>query len=502
MAVAKKSGPSVNTGKKTSVLGPDSSVPQNRPPIVAVVGHIDHGKTTLLDKIRESRIGAKESGGITQRIGASQVSIRNKEGETKKITFIDTPGHAAFTKMRARGVEVTDLAILVVAADSGVQEQTKESFDHIKAAKVPFLVALNKIDLPAADPERVKGQLAEIGIIPESYGGDVVVVPVSAKTGEGIEELLEMTVLIADLQELKFRPDQNLSGVVIEAALDRRKGPLATVLVKEGVLKTGDLIFAEDIPAKVKIMTDWLGQRQESALPGDPVEILGFEAVPAVGAFVSSSALKEEPKTEKAAVEEKETILKLIVKADVSGSLEAVLGGLPEGVEVIHSGVGEIGDSDIFLAQTTGAEIFGFNVGISTATKRIAEQNGIKPFRAEIIYEIFEEVDRRLKEKTDPLSGKEVLGKAEVVAEFTAGKKRVAGCSVLEGEMQKGKKVLLFRGDKVIGETVLASMRHLKEEIDRAGKDLQFGVVFSPPVDFSPKDVIIAYKHGRADAEG
>jgi len=273
--------------KKPVQVSPELKRQITRPPTVAFVGHIDHGKTSLLDKIRQSNIWRKEAGGITQHIGASQITFLDKDKKEQKITFIDTPGHAAFVKMRARGVEVTDLVVLVVAADSGVQEQTKESISHIKAAGVPFLVAINKIDLPTADVEKVKGQLAEVGVIPESYGGDIVVVPVSAKTGKGIDELLEMIVLMAQLLELKADPSTDVQAVVIESTLDKRKGCLATVLVKQGTINKNDRLYAEKIEIKVKQMINWQGQQVDQALPGDPVEILGFSDVPAVGSLVS-----------------------------------------------------------------------------------------------------------------------------------------------------------------------------------------------------------------------
>jgi len=467
------------------------SVMMARPPVVTVVGHIDHGKTTLLDKIRSTRVASREAGGITQHIGASQIEFKTKEGKLKKLTFIDTPGHSAFAKMRARGVEVTDLVVLVIAADSGIQEQTKECLDHIKAAKAPFLVAINKIDLPTANVDQVKAELAEIGVVPEDYGGDIVTVPVSAKSGEGIDELLEMISLMADLQELKADPKGELEGVIIESTLDSRRGPIATVLVKNGTLKLGEEIFAETIRAKVKAMRNWLGGMVKEAFPGDPVEILGFESVPPVGAAVGRKP--QERKAEKEKQEEREGVLKLLLKADVQGTLEAVLANLPAEVEVVHTGVGEVTDSDVFLAQTTGAKIFAFNVKVSLPAQRVASQNKIKIFQTKIIYELLEAVQKMLQEKADPFADKEILGRAEIIAEFKVGDKRVAGARVLEGEIRRGQKALLCRQEAIIGEAVTASMRQRQEDIEKAEEGMEFGIVFSPPLDFQPGDVIISY---------
>jgi len=475
----------------------------NRPPVVAVVGHIDHGKTTLLDKIRQSKIASREPGGITQHIGASQIEFKTKDGSLRKITFIDTPGHAAFTKMRARGVEATDLVVLVIAADAGIQEQTKESLDHIKAAGTPFLVAINKIDLASGNVDQVKEELVEIGATPEEYGGDLVVVSVSAKTGQGIDNLLEMICLMADLQSLKADSNAKLKGVVIESTLDRQRGPVATVLVKNGRVKLTDEIFAETVRAKVKAVRNWLGKLVSEALPGDAVEILGFEAVPPVGAAV---AKKPQPiKAKKKDIDRKKTEeekLKLVFKADTQGTLEAILNALPPDVKIIHAGVGQLTDSDVFLAQTTGAQIFVFNVKISLAAEKIITQGGVKVFQTKIIYEFLEEVEKRLVGELDPLVGVRVLGKAKVIAEFKIKGKRIAGARVSEGEVARGSKVYLMREEKIIGEGVANSMKQQRKDIDKAIKNQEFGVVFSPHLDFALGDVIISYRNGTTDKKG
>jgi translation initiation factor IF-2 len=467
-----------------------------RPPIVTLVGHIDHGKTSLLDKIRETRVQTKETEGITQHIGASQIKV-DHEGEQKKITFIDTPGHAAFTKLRARGVDVTDLVVLVVAADEGVQEQTKESYNHIKAAEVPFIVAANKIDLPTADLEQLKGQLAEIEIIVEDYGGDIVMVPVSAETGEGIDELLEMILLMAEMEELQSKPKAELKGVVIESSHDRAKGALATVLVKQGTLKKGQEIYAEEKKAKVKCLNNWQGERVDKALPADAVEVLGFKEVPPVGAPVS--AQPQEPETRHPERKEENELFKIVLKADVQGSIEAILANLPPRVEVVNATVGEVTDSDVFLAQTTGARLYAYRVDLCKSAKRVAEQSQVDMFKTDIIYELMDEVERVIEQEKDPLENKEIFGKAEILRKFKVEGKAIAGSKVIDGEVYKGQKVLLMRKNQVVGQSVAASMRHHEAEIKKAKKDREFGLVFSPPLDFKEGDVVVSYKDEKSD---
>jgi translation initiation factor IF-2 len=467
-----------------------------RPPVVTLVGHIDHGKTTLLDKIRRSRIASKEAGGITQHIGAYKIKVES-EGKSKEITFIDTPGHAAFSKMRARGVEVTDLVVLVVAADEGVKEQTQESYQHIKSAEVPFIVAINKIDLPEANIEKVKSQLSEMGIVPEDYGGNIVVVPVSAQTGEGIDNLLEMILLVAEMEELTADQQGELKGVVIESRLDRQCGCLATILVKNGKLKKGDQIFAEKIPAKVKALINWQGEPIKEALPGDPVEVLGFKEVPPIGSAVGEKP--QEKKETEASDKKEEGTFKIILKADVGGSIEAIKANLPAAVEIVHSGVGVVTEGDVFLAQSTNADIFSFNVKLMEAAKKLAKQSQVKIFQTKIIYELLEEIEKRLKEEEDPLENKTILGQAEILAEFKIGDKRIAGGKVTADEIFREQKVFLKRNDRVIGKSVLVSLRHGKEDIKKAKKDQEFGAVFSPPLDFKKGDVIISYKDEEPD---
>ncbi len=476
--------------KKADKKTKDSNV--IRPPVVAFVGHIDHGKTTLLDKIRKSRLADKEPGGITQHIGAYKINIDNNS-----VTFIDTPGHAAFVKMRARGVKVTDLVVLVVAADAGVQDQTKESYKHVKKAEVPFLVAINKIDLPGASIDKVKGQLSEIGIIPEDYGGDAIVVPVSGQTGEGIDDLLEMILLVAEMEELSGDPSGSLDGVVIESSLDKQRGPLATVLVKRGTLKKGDEIYAETDYAKIKALVDWQGKQVDKAMPGDPVEVLGFKQVPSIGAQIKDTPVKTDQK--ETGHQKEDGKIKIILKADVKGSIEAIKTNLPADVQVLDFGVGPVTERDIFLGQSTGASIFAFNTKIPTAAEKLAKQSHVDIFQTAIIYDLFEEIDKRLKEAEDPLENKIIYGKAKILAEFKIGDKRIAGGEATEGEMVRGKKVFLKRGDKIIAKSVLASLRHGDQTIEKAQKDQEFGAVFSPPLDFRKGDVIISYNDEESD---
>jgi translation initiation factor IF-2 len=470
-----------------------------RPPIVTFVGHIDHGKTTLLDKIRESRVAQGEPGGITQHIGAYKIELKNKK-ENNVITFIDTPGHAVFEKMRARGVGMTDIVVLVVSAEAGVQEQTKECCQYIKKAGVPFIVAVNKIDLDSANIDKVKSQLSEIGVISEDYGGDVVTVPVSAQTGKGIEELIEMILLVAEMEELKVDKSADLEGVIIESSLDHQKGPLATVLVKSGVLEAGDQIYAGTIPAKVKALTNWRGERVKKAEPSDPVEVLGFSDVPPIGSVVSSQPKKEDKKEEEKDKEkEGKSKIKIILKTDVKGTIEAVKANLPEEVQLINDAVGEVTEKDVFLAQNTNSEIYAFNVKVKRSAVKLAKQSQVKIFQTSIIYELLEEIERRIEEERDPLENKNILGRAEILAEFKIGDKKIAGGSVTEGSIIRGQKIFLERNEKVISRSVLASLKHGEGDIKSAEKGQEFGAVFSPPLDFKKGDVIISYKDEESD---
>jgi translation initiation factor IF-2 len=470
----------------------------SRPPIVAVLGHVDHGKTTLLDKIRKTRVAQKEAGGITQSIGAYQIRVKEQEsGKTKTITFIDTPGHAAFSKMRARGAQVTDLVVLVVAANDGVMPQTIESIEHIRQAKVPFLVAINKIDLGGADPEKVKKQLADNGVKVEGHGGEIVAVPVSAKTGEGLEELMEMILLLAEMEDIKADPKGELEAVVIESKKDKR-GSVGTVIVRNGTLKVGDKIAVEKVSAKVRGLIDENGKPIKEAEPGKPVEVLGFSQVPPVGAMVTKTetllATLPSPQTKPEKIKTEEEKLKLILKADSLGSLEAVKGSLGDKVLVIHSGVGEISESDVFLAKTTQAEIIGYQVKVTPSIQKLGEDEGVIIKTYNIIYELLDYLEERITEFFKPSSDEEAVGRAKIIAQFERGEERIAGCQVLEGKIRKRDQIQLQREDELIGEAKITSMKHQKEKIREAKQGTEFGAIFSPPLDFRLGDMIISAK--------
>lgn len=473
----------VKTGKKVGF--------QSRPPVVVVLGHVDHGKTTLLDKIRRTNVVVSEAGGITQHIGAYQV---------KEITFIDTPGHVAFSQMRSRGAKVADLAVLVVAVDEGVKPQTLESLKHIQKSKINYLVALNKIDLPNINIERVKKLLSQNGIMVEGYGGDIVVVPVSAKTGEGIDDLLEMILLLAQMAQLKGDPKAELEAVVIESKLDYRRGLLATILVRNGSLKVGDEIQVEDSWAKIKAMTDDKGRRINTALPSQPVEILGFKTIPPVGGKVKpkkSKILEEKLAIKKTAeltegTEEKK--LKIILKADTVGTLEAIESSLPKQLKIINVGVGDVNESDVLLADATNAEIIAFAVKIPTPVKKLAEQELVKISQFKIIYELLEVVSDKLAKFLKPAEEEEILGRAEVIAEFKIKNERIAGCKVKEGEIGKQNLIHLNRGEELLGTARIKSMRKGKNDIDEAKLGEEFGVIFSPQLDFAIGDMLVSFR--------
>jgi translation initiation factor IF-2 len=457
------------------------------------MGHVDHGKTSILDRIRQSNVAAKEAGQITQSIGASQVFWKDK-----KITFLDTPGHEAFSKMRSRGAKVADLAVLVVAANDGVMPQTKESIRIIKEAKIPFIVAVNKIDLPEASVDKVKAQLSENEVFVEGYGGDVVSVPVSAKTGEGINQLLEMILLVAEMGELKADLKGPFKGVVIESKKERTRGISATVLVKNGTLKLGDQIIGEKISGKVKSMISDSGENVSVAEVSQPVSVSGWEGLPAVGVEVTLWRGKIDfntitPKRKVTPLETEQKRLNLILRADSWGSLEAILGVLPPDVRVIQSDVGEICESDVLMAKTFSAIIFGFNLKISGSILKLAETEKVKVKTYRVIYDLLKEVEDEVLWMVDPMAGREVLGKAEVIAEFEIRGERIAGARVFSGRIDKADKSCILRSERIMAETSIKSMRHGKEEISQAGMNLEFGAIFSPPVDFQKGDVIISY---------
>jgi translation initiation factor IF-2 len=470
----------------------NKKVSQTRPPIVVVLGHVDHGKTSLLDAIRKTNVTAGEAGGITQSIGASVVEVKGGG----RITFIDTPGHAAFGKMRSRGAKVADIAILVVAQDDGVQPQTKEALEIIKAANLPFLVAGTKADIAGVNAEVLKGQLEKEGVFFEGRGGQVPFISVSSKTGLGINDLMEMLVLMSEVAELKNDPDGPLEAVVIESGKDKM-GPVATVVVRSGSLKVGQTIFAEENECKVRALFDDKGKVVREVLPGEPAKVFGFTDVPPVGALVigeSRLAVKETPKAKGIfdLRRLKNDEIPLILKASNAGSLEAIIASLPQKIVVVDSGVGDVNSSDVINAKTGNAYIFAFESKISNDIARLAEEEGIRVERFEIIYELLQKLEEILK------SGRiEIVGRAQVLASFPFNDRKVAGCKVLDGRITKGDFLVLTRDAKEIGKGKAASLKKQKLEVASVGQSEEFGVITEPQLDFAIGDVIVSVRNGK-----
>lgn len=454
-----------------------------RPPIVAVMGHVDHGKTSLLDYIKKTNLAAKEAGGITQSIGAYEI-IHNE----KKITFIDTPGHEAFFKMRARGAKAADLAILVVAADDGVKPQTKESIEILQKTETPFIVAINKIDKPNADVERTKNDLMANGIFLEGYGGNVSWQAISAKTGEGVNELLDLILLAAELENLSYNPDAPAEGIIIESKLDSRKGIVASVIIINGALKTGDEIFTPSAAAKIKILQNFKGELAKKLEPSSPALILGFNNLPIVGEEFKAGELKEfiRPafKKEKESFiegKEKTPSLNLIVKADVSGSLEALSGiikNLPREkirIRVIEESVGEITDGDVKTAQTTQSIIIGFKTKPNKAAENVAKAQSVKIIVSDIIYELTKAVENEMKLLESPPP----LGELKVLEIFSRkGKSQLIGGRVVSGSIKKGARLKILRNNEEIGKGKVSGLKHLKSEIFEAKENQECGLMF------------------------
>ena len=487
-----------------------------RPPVVTVMGHVDHGKTSLLDAFRKTNVVLGEAGGITQKIGAYQITFNNE-----KITFIDTPGHAAFTAMRARGAEVTDIAILVVAADDGIMPQTVEAINHIKAAKVPMIVAINKMDKPEANPDRVKQQLTEYGILPEEWGGDAICVPISAKTGMGLEELKKMILLVAEMEDLKANPNKKATGVVIEAELDKARGPVATVLVQNGTLKIGDSIICGITYGKVKAMFDENGKPVKKAPPSTPVAVMGFNEVPSSGdqVFAVDDSLSKQVINERInkikAERAKQTSgvsaddfmsrihegslknLNIIIKADTQGSVEALRNSLEairnEEVKVvtIHSGAGAISESDLILAQTTGATVIAFNIKIPAKTKQLADSLKVEIIESKIIYEVVDIITKMSKGMMTVKYEEKYIGTAEIRAVFklsSAGK--IAGSYVTDGKIARNAIAKIKRNGEIVCETSVESLRIVKDEKAEVAKGFECGVKFKDNFDIQEGDVV------------
>jgi len=493
---------------------------RSRPPIVTILGHVDHGKTSLLDAIRQTNVTAQEHGGITQHIGAYQVETKGR-----KITFLDTPGHAAFTAMRARGAQVTDIAVLVVAADDGVQPQTVEAIDHARAANVPLVVAINKIDRPEANADRVKQQLAENSVLVTDWGGEVEVVGVSAKKGTGISDLLETILLVADIQDLKANPNRQATGTVVEAQLDQARGPVATVLIQNGTLEVGDMVAVGSTSGKVRAMTNDRGKRLKKAEPAMPVEILGLNGVPQAGdrlvvapneqaARLYSQQLAAQRAEETQQVARPMTLeemfkqgsgvkdLNLVIKADVQGSVEPIQNSLERlandevQVKVIHKGTGNVTESDVLLAQASGGIIVGFNVGVEPGAKRAADSANVDIRLYRIIYDLVEDVRKALVGMLEPKFVEVPEGRAEIRAIF--GKtSQVAGSMVLDGRIIRGARARILRGGKQFAEGSIESLRRFKDDVREVAAGYECGIGVSGVNGLQEGDVIATYRTER-----
>ena len=501
---------------KRKEIEEDASKLKPRAPVVTVMGHVDHGKTSILDAIRETNVTEKEAGGITQHIGAYQVEI-----EGKKITFVDTPGHEAFTAMRARGARATDIALLVVAADDGVMPQTLEAIDHAKAAGVPIIVAINKIDLPDANPDRAKQQLSERDVIIEEWGGDVIAVPVSAKSGAGLKELLEHILLVAEVSELKADPDRLAEGTIIESELDPSRGPMATTIIRTGTLKIGDIVIAGDTSGRVKAMFDETGQRLKTAGPATPVKIMGLSEVPRAGDTLSAVKDERSAREEMAARERERTAvaqhtttleafssdisagrakeLAIVLKADVQGSLEAVqqaLEGLSSDrarVKVLHTATGKISESDVMLARASEGIVVGFNVRSEPGAVRISKAESVDIRHYDIIYKLTEDIENALKGIMEPIIEEIVDGHAEVRAIFRVRRSSIAGCMVTDGVVRRNSQARVKRGEEVLSESRVSSLRRFKDDAREVQAGVECGIGVEGFGEFQEGDVIEAF---------
>ena len=499
----------------------DDSKMVPRPPVVTIMGHVDHGKTTLLDTIRKTNVTSGEFGGITQHIGAYQVSLKGR-----KVTFLDTPGHEAFTAMRARGAQVTDIVIIVVAADDGVMPQTKEAVDHAKAAGVPIVVAVNKIDKPGANPDRIMSEMAELGIMPEEWGGDTIFMNVSAKQGTGVSDLLETVLLVADMAELKANPDQLASGTVIEAKLDKGRGPVATLLVQRGTLHSGDSIVVGTSYGRVRKMTNDKGMEIKKAEPSCPVEIIGLNDVPRAGDVfmaydnykkaqeIASHRLEKQIEKERNAtsamsledlakkIDEGDVKeINVLIKADVQGSAEALKASMERlevdtvRVNVIRSTVGTITESDILLASASNAIINGFNIRPIAAIRKKAEEEGIEIRLHNIIYKALEELESAMKGMLAPVYEEVVIGQAEVRQIYKVSKVgTIAGCKVVDGHIKRDCKVRLIREGIVIYDGKLGSLRRFENDVKEVQNGFECGMTIENYNDIKVDDIIEAYE--------
>ncbi|GAB4503555.1 MAG: hypothetical protein Fur0043_05470 [Anaerolineales bacterium] len=502
----------------------DQSQLVNRAPVVTILGHVDHGKTSLLDVIRQTNVAAGEAGGITQHIGAYQVEMKGRP-----ITFLDTPGHAAFTAMRARGAQGADIVILVVAADDGVMPQTREAIAHAKAARVPIVVALNKMDKANANPERVKQQLAEQELVPDEWGGNTMVIPVSAKQKQGLDDLLEAILLVADNSDIRANPSGRTIGTVIEAELDKTKGVVATLLVQNGTLKAGDIVVAGTAYGRLRALFDFRGKPVKKAGPSMPVSVMGLNDVPAAGDLFQVVGSEKEARdmvqqrldaqkqkrqaTKKASLEDlfaayqagEARELNLIVKADVQGSLEPIMTELEKlgkgeiGVKVLYAETGNIGENDVMLASASKAIIIGFNIQADVAARRLAEAEGVSIRLYDIIYRMTEDIEKALKGMLEPELTERVIGRADVLAVFPISKVgKIAGCRVREGELRRNARVRLLRKGEIVFEGEMASLKHEKEDVREMRTGFECGVGLRNFHDIEAGDELVCYMLEKA----
>ena len=509
------SGAEVEDPLKPPTDDPEDLEP--RAPVVTILGHVDHGKTTLLDAIRHTNVVDREVGGITQHIGAYQV-----ETHDNKLTFLDTPGHEAFTAMRARGAHATDVAILVVAADDGVMPQTTEAVNHAKAAGVPIVVAINKMDRPDADPDRVKRQLAEQGLLPEDWGGETIMVPVSAKSGDGLNVLLDNLLVVTEVQELKANPNRAASGVVVEAQLDKSKGPLATVLVQQGTLRVGDNLVVGDTFGRVKAMIADTGRRIREAVPSTPVEILGLSQLPLAGdpflvtadertarsLLETRKRLKESQASAGLSMEEVSSRIQsgetkellIILKCDVQGSIEAVRSTIMKSrmeeatVRILHAAAGTITESDILLASASDAIVMGFNTRVEPGARSMAEQNHVQIRLYEIIYQLAEDVERALHGMLTPVDREVIDGHVEVRAVFSMGRRnRIAGCHVLDGRVARNLQMRVFRKKELLHTASVSSLKRFKDDVREVTAGFECGIEVDGFMEFEEGDIMEAF---------
>ncbi|MBE3067635.1 MAG: translation initiation factor IF-2 [Chloroflexi bacterium] len=512
---------------RKTIAGENEASLTPRPPVVTILGHVDHGKTSLLDAIRDADVAAGEAGGITQHIGAYQVELKGRQ-----ITFLDTPGHAAFTAMRSRGAQGADIVILVIAADDGVMPQTKEAIAHAKAARVPIIVALNKVDKPNSNPDRVKKQLGENDLMPDDWGGNTMVIPVSAKQKQGIEDLLEAILLVADNTDIRANPKGAVIGTIIEAELDKSKGPVATLLVQNGTLNTGDIVVAGNTYGRLRALFDFRGRKVQKAGPSTPVSVMGLSALPSAGDVFKVVGSEKEARqsilerqeankkqtsaTKKITLEELFSKIKageakelnLILKADVQGSLEPIINEIKDlgkgeiRINILYAETGNISENDVLLASSSQAIIFGFSVQADVAARRLADTEGVSIRLYDIIYRLIEDVEKALKGMLAPVFTEKAIGKAVVLQVFSLSKgTKIAGCRVTEGEVRRNGKIRVTREKDIVFEGEVSSLKHEKEDVREVRTGFECGIGLKNFSDVQVGDVIECYLLEKTEIE-